>query len=522
MSFMQNLLSVYFFRSVPCMSHAVVLAWACLLCFAGGAQPWDAREWLKFSAKQLKGTAQELRGKPVYPHYTEKKPGAERYTWSTVIPDQWTSGFFPGLLWQMYNWTRDEDWRQKADHWTRPLRYESKHHDLGMKMYYSFGLAYELTGEDYYLQALKDACGHLSKKFQKVVGSINAWGRNLIIIDTMINIQLFAYTYLKVRKEEKAQFRMYYDMAISHADKSLKELIKPDGSTYHVFEYNPGSGAVGRRDNTPQGYGLSKSKTSVWSRGQAWAMYAYPAMYRFTGHSRYVEAAVLVSDWFLAHLPPKHVPWWDFGVPDNLKKYDTSAASCAAAGLLELAQYVPEPKAEHYRRSAKAILKSLTEHFAVDPAESHAILREAVSVFPAQHSIVYGDYYFVEALLRLIAAEDKGPQESAAAVPNATRAAAPPEQTPQGALELPAEQPRNVQVAAVAQDVPPVASEVERGGAQVSERNSDAAASDAEGDIPYPTLEPEDRIVLSPWRVFWYLFSMVLVVCCLSKCRVKI
>eukprot|EP00668_Euglena_longa_P014767 GGOE01018788.1.p1 GENE.GGOE01018788.1~~GGOE01018788.1.p1 ORF type:complete len:472 (+),score=128.20 GGOE01018788.1:63-1478(+) len=385
-------------------------AWNALLCVllllsGDGADPLNTTHWLVFAARQLRSTIQDMRDRAVFPHVTERRGGASTFVWSTVTSDHWTAGFLPGLLWQMYNWTKEDWWRSRAHEWTMHLRRESKHHDLGMKVFYSFGLGYELTREAEYLQALREACGHLSKRFQPAVGCVNAWGRNLVIIDTLLNVQLFAYTARVVPPAERAEFRRFFDMAVSHTDKTMQELLKPDGSTYHVFQYNPGTGAVTQKDTTPQGFGLAKNRSSVWARGQAWAIYAFPALFRLTGRRRYIDAAVRASDWYIANVPAGLVPYWDFGVPPTLQKYDTSTAACAASGLLELAQYVSPEKSERYHSHAVTTLQALIDRFLADPAESHALLTQAVSVFPAQHSIIYGDYFFVEALLRLHATE---------------------------------------------------------------------------------------------------------------------
>jgi len=242
-----------------------------------------------------------------------------------------------------------------------------------------------------------------------LVGALPAWGRPLIIIDTLLNVQLFAYTYHAVPADDRPAFRRYYDMALAHINTTIRELIKPDGSTYHVFEYHPRTGKVLRHDTTPQGYGLGRNRSSVWARGQAWAMYALPALYQWApDHPEYLEAAVRASDWYLAHLPAGRVPYWDFGVPLRLQKYDTSTAACAAAGLLHLARYVDAATARRYVAHATATLEALTKGFLADPDRSPAILTQAVSVYPAQHSIIYADYFFVEALLRLRARRGTG------------------------------------------------------------------------------------------------------------------
>lgn len=329
-----------------------------------------------------------------------------------VHPHDWTSGFFPGELWMMYEFTNDPFWRIEAISHTWPIEESKLHggtHDLGFMIGDSFGKAWELTGEQSYLDVAEQASRTLCTRFNPSVGAIRSWDHNSdvwqypVIIDNMMNLEML----FKMSKATgDPRFR---EIAISHADVTLKNHFRPDGSTYHVVDYDLPTGKP-RMKVTHQGY----SDDSFWSRGQGWAIYGFTMCYRYTGEKRYLDQATKTADWFLSlpNMPEDRIPYWDMKAPgtespDNVDiPRDASAAAIIASALYELAAYVPVDKAVRYIAEADAILDSLgSETYTSMPEENEGfILRHSTGHHPGGSEIdvplVYADYYYLEALKR--------------------------------------------------------------------------------------------------------------------------
>ncbi len=327
-----------------------------------------------------------------------------------VHPHDWTSGFFPGELWMMYDFTNDPWWRDRADTFSRDIEMAKNHggtHDLGFMIGDSFGKGWELTGNDYYLDVMLQASATLATRFNPVVGAIRSWDHNPeewkypVIIDNMMNLEmLFNATNVTC----DSTFR---DIAISHADVTLRNHFRDDHSCFHVVDYSPVTGEP-RMKVTAQGY----SDDSFWSRGQAWALYGFTMCYRFTRQKRYLDRAEEVVDWFLSlpGLPDDLVPYWDMKAPgteisDNPDvPRDASAAAVIASGLYELADYVSPEKSGHYSQVADSILAALTRNYRLPHETNGFILGHSTGHHPANSEIdvplAYADYYYLEALLR--------------------------------------------------------------------------------------------------------------------------
>ena len=328
-----------------------------------------------------------------------------------VHPHDWTSGFFPGELWMMYQFTNDPRWRREAISFTWPIEEARKHrgtHDLGFMIDDSFGKAWELTGEQSYRDVVNEAAATLVTRFNPAVGAIRSWDHNAevwkypVIIDNMMNLEMLFKT------AEATGDRRYRDIAVSHADVTLRNHFRPDKSSYHVVDYDPVTGEP-RMKVTAQGY----ADDSFWSRGQGWGIYGYTMCYRYTGDRRYLDHAREIADWFLAlpNMPSDHIPYWDMKapgteIPDNPDvPRDASAAALIASGLYELALYVSEDDAARYRHASDTMLASLTEGYTLTPDEKEGfILDHSTGHFPAGSEIdmplVYADYYYLEALMR--------------------------------------------------------------------------------------------------------------------------
>ena len=359
---------------------------------------------LEFANAQLTATARSL-NTGLSPSTT-----AADGTWNTVASTDaigWTQGFFPGANWYLYDLTGDPAARVRAEQWTRALegqKTDTQTHDLGFKLYLSFGHAWRATGDAYYRDVLLTAAQSLASRFDPAVGAIiccdwnSAWHRP-VVIDTMINLELLLWG---AANGGPASWR---DMAVSHALKTLADLVRPDGSTYHVVDYSAAGAILSR--GTLQGY----ADSSTWTRGQAWAIYGYTMVYRYTRDARMLEAARKVADSDLARLGTDPIPNWDFDAPTQHK--DSSAAAIVASALFELGGFVSGADQERYLQAATRMLDVLAStDYLAKGSSSASILLHGVGDLPGGHAIdaglVYGDYYFLEALARRPAAAPDG------------------------------------------------------------------------------------------------------------------
>ena len=330
----------------------------------------------------------------------------------TIRERDWTAGFFPGSLWYLYEATRQEKWRASADHFTRLLEPEQSNtrtHDVGFILNCSFGNGLRLTGDASYGPILLKGAESLSTRFSSTVGCIKSWDRSPaeytfpVIIDNMMNLELLLWA---ARSGGEVRFR---EIAIAHADTTLAHQFRPDGSTFHVVDYDGATGRVLRRI-THQGV----ADGSAWYRGQAWSLYGYTMMFRETREARYLDIAEKVAEFIMNHprLPADKVPYWDFdapGQPDAPR--DSSAAAIMSSALFELSGLTHSPqKAARYATFASVQLRSLASpaYLAEPRTNGGFILRHATGNYPGNSEIDapinYADYYFLEALIRARAA----------------------------------------------------------------------------------------------------------------------
>ncbi|WP_303003081.1 glycoside hydrolase family 88 protein [Bacteroides congonensis] len=352
-----------------------------------------------------------------YPRST-KKGGSL----STTDIYGWTSGFFPGTLWFLYEFTNDSCWKEKAVEWTLPLepnRTNTKDHDVGFMMYNSFGKGFALTKNESYRDILVQTANSLMTRYNPNVHSIQSWegGKSHhdtiiwqfpVIIDNMMNLELLFWA------ARETGDKKYYDVAVTHANTTIKNHLREDFSCYHVVDYDTITGEV-RDRATAQGY----ADNSAWARGQAWGIYGFTMVYRETGDSKYLSVAQKMADFFLHNpsLPEDKVLLWDFnaGQDGYTKKWkfdetrigyiprDASAAAIAASALFELYQYTKNPE---YYDSAVTMIHSLAseQYRAVPGSNAGFLLMHSTGSLPHGKEIdvplVYADYYFLEALLR--------------------------------------------------------------------------------------------------------------------------
>lgn len=323
--------------------------------------------------------------------------------WKTVSIYDWTSGFFPGILWYMSELTHDTAMTRAAERWTTgltPIRFYAGSHDIGFMIYCSFGNGYRLTGSAAYKQTILQTAHTLTTRFNPVVGCIKSWDGQRwqypVIIDNMMNLELLFWA----SKNGGAQH--LYDVAVTHAETTMRNHFRSDGSTCHVVSYDTLSGNVLSK-GTAQGY----ADSSCWARGQAWAIYGFTMTYRFTRDKRFLATAEHAADYFIGHLPADHVPYWDFNAPKIPNEpRDASAGAIAASALLELSGYATTIAGkEKYVNAAVSILSSLSSEAYLNTSTSgRGFLNHAVGHRPAGSeidvSLIYGDYYFLEALVR--------------------------------------------------------------------------------------------------------------------------
>ena len=316
----------------------------------------------------------------------------------------WTSGHFPGSLWYLYKATGDEFFKDRAIVWTESIAPNSKvtdNHDVGFIMYCSFGNARRLLRTDKYDDLLRETAASLSKRFNPDLGLIRSWGaldenKNFLVIpDNMMNLELLEWA------SKNGGDKRFDEIARSHATKTMAHHFRADGGTYHVLDYDQETLRV---KGIMRGQGASCE--TAWSRGQAWAIYGYTMMYRETKDPAYLAFAQKVSDFAINHpnMPEDGVPYWDFGAPGEER--DSSAASVMASGLLELSTFVGGEKGAKYRAFAvKQLLSLCSDAYFAKPGENGDwLLKHGVGHKPAYSEIDvpldYGDYYFLEALLR--------------------------------------------------------------------------------------------------------------------------
>jgi unsaturated chondroitin disaccharide hydrolase len=322
-----------------------------------------------------------------------------------VVPARdWTSGFFPGYLWLLYQATGEARWQAAAREYTARLESEKTNggtHDMGFKLYTSFGAGYRLTQDAHYRAVLLEAARTLSTRFNPRVGAIRSWDHHRekwgfpVIIDNMLNLELlFAAT----RFSGDSSF---YKIAVAHANTTLRNHFRPDYSSFHVVDYDSATGRIIKK-TTHQGY----ADASAWARGQGWALYGYTLCYRETHNPAYLAQAEHVADFILHHpnLPKDFVPYWDFNDPAiPHAPRDASAGAIIASGLLELSTYSTHGAA--YRRQASQLLDNLAKSYTARPGTSSGfLLLHSTGHQPANSEIdvpiIYADYYFMEALLR--------------------------------------------------------------------------------------------------------------------------
>lgn len=378
-----------------------------LICFKAPAQKQDKKmeklisENFSFAAAQYKLLAKNTPADVMPRNYvaSESKLVTSNTTW-------WTSGFFPGSLWYIYEFTKDTAIKAEAERRLSIIEHVKNYtrdHDLGFMMYCSFGNAYRLTNNPAYKEIILTAAETLTKRYRPSIRSIQSWDSSArfrcpVIIDNMMNLELLCWSGDQTREVK------YKVIAIDHTESTLKNHYRPDFSSYHVLDYDLATGKVTAK-KTAQGF----SDESAWARGQSWGLYGFTLMYRFTKEPRYLQQAKNIANFLLNHpnLPKDKIPYWDYNATDIPSAYrDVSAGSILASALLELGQYAEGKEKDKYVSTAKTILQNLSGVKYRNKAGENGgfILKHSVGNIPGKSEVdvplTYADYYFLEALMR--------------------------------------------------------------------------------------------------------------------------
>jgi unsaturated chondroitin disaccharide hydrolase len=328
-------------------------------------------------------------------------------TWNFVDRYDWTSGFWPGMLWYMYELTGEDKWNLEARKYTgylEPLAYgDPNDHDLGFQIFCSYGNGYRLTSDSVYKKVILSTAAKLAELYNPTVGTILSWPGmrekmgwpHNTIIDNMMNLELLFWA------SKNGGSKELYDIAVKHAEKTMENLVRDDFSTYHVAVFDTTDGRF-IKGVTHQGY----ADESKWMRGQAWGIYGFTMSYRETGRNDFLEMAQKLADTFISLLPNDKIPYWDSEDPaiPNAPR-DASAAAIAASALLELSTLLDAETGQEYRETAVDLISKLSTEKYLSGEDNPAFLLHSTGHKPnnseVDASIIYADYYYLEALMRL-------------------------------------------------------------------------------------------------------------------------
>lgn len=367
----------------------------------------EVNQALKFSSNQIINNLPEFT-------YQFQNAYSEDGFYKPIENDYWTTGFWTGELWLAYEYTRDEKIKEAAliqvdsfnDRIDKKIGVD--HHDMGFLYSPSCVAAYKLVGSEKGRKAAIKAADQLITRFHPVGEFIQAWGamdeadNYRLIIDCLLNLPLL-YWATEQTKDEK-----YRDIAKKHIHTAIKNVIRDDYSTWHTFYFNMETGEA-EHGSTCQGY----RDGSAWARGQAWGIYGSALAYRYTKRNEYMEVFKNVTQYYLGHLPKDMIPYWDLEFGEgSTEPRDSSSASIAACGMLEMAKYMNHEDAAYYIDLAKKIMKSLVDHYAVkDSKESNGLVLHSTYSNRSPYNTCnhcgvdecnsWGDYFYMEALTRI-------------------------------------------------------------------------------------------------------------------------
>ena len=366
-------------------------------------QKWAQEVAQKIKTKELE-VAKRNRGKIPYT--------AENGMWNDCSGEKigwWTNGFWGGMMWQLYKATGEEIYRENAEETEGKLdaalnNYWVMDHDSGFRWLPTSVAKYRLTGDKKSENRALMAASNLAGRFNPAGNFIVAWNGNTdkrrngwAIIDCTMNLPLLYWAY------EQTGDPRYYHIATKHADTAIQAFIREDGSARHIVEFDPVTGDI-NRSYGGQGY----AKGSSWTRGQSWALYGFTLSFLHTKKERYLDTAEKVADYFISCIPESGLIPVDFRQPADCDWEDDIAAGVAACGLIELSKVAKEWKKQAYLDAAVRMLKALDEKSCnYDPKADNLLERCTAAYGDEKHNfpIVYGDYYYIEAIWKLTGEE---------------------------------------------------------------------------------------------------------------------
>lgn len=337
-------------------------------------------------------------GVAIYPRSINKEGAlwTSNYKW-------WCSGFYPGSMWYVYEYTGDEKIKELALKYQaglEPLRFRKDDHDIGFQLMCSYGNCLRLTEDQTCVPVLIDGANSLASRFDPEVGCTRSWSFGKwsfpVIVDNMMNMELL------LKAAELGGSDSLKNVALAHARTTMKNHFRDDKSCFHLVDYNPETGEVAGKQ-TVQGL----ADDSAWARGQAWGLYGFTMVYRFCKEQDILDHAIAIAEYLLPRLPEDGVPFWDYDsaeIPNDVR--DASAAAIMASGLIELSQYVDAEKAERYLATAEKMLRTLaSEEYLCAEGEDYGFLLKHSTGNKNTDSevdvpLTYADYYFLEALIR--------------------------------------------------------------------------------------------------------------------------
>jgi unsaturated chondroitin disaccharide hydrolase len=389
------------------MNRSNILLSVFLLCGCAGSQtPFNTDTEIRYCIAQADKTLSQATD---FRHNASSIDN-DQTAWRWVSPSAWTSGFWPGVLWYLYEYSGDTKYLAAADSFSRAVipvvTGHAGNHDVGFIAYCSLGNGYRLTGNADYKQAMLQAADSLATLYNPAVGTILSWPDMVMkmnwphntIIDNMMNLELLFWA------ARNGGCSSLYDIAFRHAETTMKNHFRPDYSTYHVAVYDTLTGSF-IKGVTHQGF----ADETMWARGQAWAIYGFTMAYRETGDPRFLTTARRATDIFLSRLPDNDmIPYWDFDAPNIPgEPRDASAAAIVASALIELAEFNAANTSgnKNYLSAARKILASLSSETYQSRTKNPAFLLHSTGHYPNNSeidaSIIYADYYYLEALMRL-------------------------------------------------------------------------------------------------------------------------
>lgn len=348
--------------------------------------------------KNLDSAAVSNPGVAIYPRSINKEGAlwTSNYKW-------WCSGFYPGSMWYVYEYTGDEKIKELALKYQaglEPLRFRKDDHDIGFQLMCSYGNCLRLTEDQTCVPVLIDGANSLASRFDPEVGCTRSWSFGKwsfpVIVDNMMNMELL------LKAAELGGSDSLKNVALAHARTTMKNHFRDDKSCFHLVDYNPETGEVAGKQ-TVQGL----ADDSAWARGQAWGLYGFTMVYRFCKEQDILDHAIAIAEYLLPRLPEDGVPFWDYDsaeIPNDVR--DASAAAIMASGLIELSQYVDAEKAERYLATAEKMLRTLaSEEYLCAEGEDYGFLLKHSTGNKNTDSevdvpLTYADYYFLEALIR--------------------------------------------------------------------------------------------------------------------------